>query len=101
MKATDIAMKAAQLVGGDRHDDHGDMLPSCQSVAALWNGYLLARVVTGKPRALNAEDVANMMELFKVSRRLNGRANPDDYVDGAGYASMAGEIRFRSREPTL
>lgn len=95
MKATDIATKAASLVGGDRHEDHGDMLTNCHSIASVWNGYLLARVVNGKSRALSAEDVANMMELLKVARRLSGRANADDYVDGCGYSAMAGEIRFR------
>lgn len=97
MKATEIAKKAADLIGGDRHEDHGDLLTNCQSIAAVWNGYLLARVVQNKSRVLDAEDVAAMMELMKVARRLSGRTNPDDYVDGAGYAAIAGEIRFRSR----
>lgn len=101
MKATEIASKAADLVGGDRAADHGDALTNYQSVAAIWNGYLLARMVTDKPRALSAEDAANMMELLKIARRLSGRANVDDYIDGAGYAALAGEIRFRMRSPQL
>jgi hypothetical protein len=39
------------------------------------------------------------MELLKVGRRLCGSFNPDDYIDGAGYAAVAGEIgaaRLRS-----
>jgi hypothetical protein len=32
-----------------------------------------------------------MMELLKIARRKLGVLNPDDYVDGAGYAAVAFE----------
>ena len=32
-----------------------------------------------------------MMELLKIARRKLGVFNPDDYVDGAGYAAVAFE----------
>lgn len=92
MKATAILMDAHKLVGGDREGSHGDKTVNHLAIAAIWNGYLLARTHSGKPPSLTALDVANMMEALKIARRLNGRHNDDDYVDGAGYAACAGEI---------
>jgi hypothetical protein len=34
-----------------------------------------------------------MMECLKIARRYTGDFNPDDYVDGAGYSAVAGEVR--------
>ena len=33
-----------------------------------------------------------MMALLKVARTKLGNLNKDDYVDGAGYLAIAGEI---------
>lgn len=90
MKAGEIANKAAELVGGDRERTHGNKLKNHAAIAAMWNGYLAARARPNDP--LDALDVANMMEALKIARRCNGSHNPDDYIDGAGYASVAGEI---------
>jgi len=91
MKAHQIAETAASLVSGDRERTHGNKTDNHQRIAAVWNGILLA---AGKqPRhALNAHDVANLMEGMKIARRYAGSFNVDDYVDGAGYAAVAGEI---------
>lgn len=95
-RAADLAREAAELVVGDRNAAYGDMVVNHQAIAAIWNGYLLARIVSGKPMELSAEDVVNMMESLKIARRLNGAYKRDNYVDGAGYAALAGEIRSRS-----
>lgn len=92
MKAPDILTTAAKLVGGDRERSHGGKATNFASIAAVWNGYLLARGTNGKSYMLSGEDVANMMELMKIARRLSGSFNIDDYIDGAGYAACAGEI---------
>ncbi len=42
---------------------------------------------------LDAHDVANLMEGMKIARRYSGSFNVDDYIDGAGYAAVAGEIK--------
>ncbi len=91
MKAADIAFKAADLVGGERAHVHGDKVINHDKIAAVWNGILFA---AGKVPAvpLDGHDVACMMEGLKIARRYLGRFNPDDYVDGAGYAACAGEI---------
>ena len=92
MKAVEIATRAAELVGGDRASAHGDMLENHRKIASVWNGILAA---AGKAPAapLNAHDVANLMEGLKIARRYSGAYNIDDYVDGSGYAALAGEIR--------
>jgi hypothetical protein len=92
VKAAELLLQAHDLVANDRAATHGDKLTNHLALAAIWNGYLLARTVSGRPDQLSAEDVANMMELLKIGRRLNGDFNPDDYIDGAGYAGVAGEI---------
>lgn len=94
MKAQQIAETAAKLVAGDRENSHGDKLLNHIKIAAVWNGILMA---AGKTPAapLDAHDVANLMEGLKIARRYAGSFNADDYVDGAGYASCAGEIAAR------
>lgn len=98
VKADEILKTATGIVSGDRAASHGDKLANHDCIGALWNGYLRARVLVGRPADLNAEDVANLMELMKVARRLTGSFNVDDYVDGAGYAAVAGECRSRIDE---
>jgi hypothetical protein len=92
--ARSIADDAVTLVSGERSETHGDVVKNHTAIADMWNGYLKARVGI-KEAELDAEDVANMMECLKIARRLNGSFNKDDYVDGAGYAAVAGEIRSR------
>lgn len=83
-----ILAEAARITSGDRAATHGDKTLNHAIIAQLWNAYL--QVV---PRtALRADDVATMMELLKIARRLTGAFNSDDYIDAAGYAGIAGEI---------
>jgi len=91
MKAKEIATQAAVLVSGDRNRSHGDPAANHQAIAEVWNGIIRA---AGKAGAapLDAHDVANLMEGLKIARRYTGAFNIDDYVDGAGYAAVAGEI---------
>lgn len=91
MNAKEIADKAGELVGGERASQHGDKVENHARIAAIWNGILVA---AGKPTAtpLDAHDVANLMEGLKIARRYLGLFNFDDYIDGAGYAAVAGEI---------
>lgn len=88
MNAREIAEKAAQLVSVDREATHGDKVKNHENIARIWNGYLFDRLSA----PLSALDAANMMELLKIARRKLGAHNLDDYIDGAGYAAVAGEI---------
>jgi len=102
--AAEICADAVALVGGDRQVTHGDKTINFQNTADIWNAIIRAKSRrSGWPMTpndavwLDALDVANMLEAFKIARRYSGSHNIDDYVDGAGYAGCAGEIA--SREP--
>lgn len=84
MKAGDICRTAAALVGGDRNHQHGDAAVNHANIAALWGAYL------GVP--VSPHQAAMMMALLKIARTKAGAVNPDDYIDLAGYAGVAGEI---------
>jgi len=102
MDAKAICDAASALVSGDRQVTHGDKTINFKNTAALWTAILEAKArKAGWPvlhidgstsMPLDALDVANMMEAFKIARRYSGSHNIDDYVDGAGYAGCAGEI---------
>jgi hypothetical protein len=92
MNAAEIAAKASDLVGGDRAKQHGDKFDNFNKIAAIWNGTLSAAGV-GISRPLDAHDVCNLMEAMKIARRYTGAFNVDDYIDGAGYAACAGEVK--------
>lgn len=91
MNASDICTKAGELVSGDRAATHGDKLQNHLNIATFWNAYLGPKLQPGR-EWITALDVANMMELLKIARRITGGHNIDDYIDGAGYAACAGEI---------
>lgn len=89
LTAEQVAMKAAELVSGERQRTHGDKRANHACIAAVWNGILEARQISGRHDPLDAHDVANLMEGLKIARRYTGSFNPDDYIDGAGYAAVA------------
>ncbi len=84
MKAQETLKTAASLISGDRARKHGDAQENHDNIARLWSAYL------GKN--LDAHDVACMMVLLKIARTQTGAINPDNYVDMAGYAAIAGEL---------
>ena len=97
IEAASICATASTLVGGDRATTHGDNSINFANIAAMWNAIIEAKArslgaCTNLVVRLDAHDVANMLEAFKIARRYSGAFNLDDYVDGAGYAGCAGEI---------
>lgn len=90
MEAVEILNTAANLVGGDRAKTHGDKYLNHTKIARLWNAYLINQL--GAAINIDATDVAQMMILLKIARTQSGGThNPDNYVDAAGYAGVAGE----------
>lgn len=89
MQAKEVLTTAASLIGGDRAEQHGDMGHVHIAIATLWVGYFYAK---GDEVVITPTDVANMMELLKIARRLCGEYNADDYIDAAGYAAIAAEL---------
>ena len=88
--AAAICLQAAGLVSGDRAALHGDLTRTHENIAMLWSAWLALRRNLNTP--LDAHDVAIMMGLLKMARTQSGAHNPDDYVDQAGYAGIAGDI---------
>jgi hypothetical protein len=91
MKASETLETAASLISGDRKEKHGDMFHSHNLIAKFWTAYLGSTI--------NAHDVACLMILLKVARTKCGEINPDDYIDMAGYAAIAGELVERLGRP--
>ncbi len=92
--AFEILTRAAEIVSGDRATTHGPKERNHQNIADHWNAYLSGRL--DKP--LTALDAALMMAELKIARAKFAGYNPDDYVDGAGYFGVAGEIAANGRE---
>jgi hypothetical protein len=86
-------LDAAAVVVGQREGQHGGKSANHAAIAAVWNGILLARAINGGEGELQGSDVANLMEGLKIARRYSGGFNADDYLDGAGYAACAYEVR--------
>lgn len=95
MDASTICKTAAELIGGDRQVKHGDKAINFRNTALIWNAIIEAKAQQDGLHwelQLDALDVANMLEAFKIARRYSGSHNLDDYIDGAGYAGCAGEV---------
>jgi hypothetical protein len=99
-QASSICETAAALVSGERAKQYGDALVCLQAIAELWNAIIVVKY-RAMPLApsLTALDVANMLEALKIARRYGGIHNLDNYVDGAGYAALAGEIAETMHKP--
>lgn len=97
MKATEICLEAANIVGGDRAKTHGNALSNYRTIAALWTCYLKNAGIVSPNDSLSATDAALMMVLLKVARTQGGAHNHDDFLDIAGYGALAGEIASSER----
>ena len=87
MKRKEILDTAAKCVLGDREQDYGSPESNFALIAKFWTDYLNVPHVK-----LDAQNVADMMILMKISRCRNGGGTGDSYVDIAGYAACGGEI---------
>ena len=83
-RSSELLKKASELVNGDRQVDYGDKLINHVNIANLWSAYININI--------SPHDVAVMMCLLKISRSTMGDFNLDDYVDGAAYMAIAGEM---------
>lgn len=91
MKRGEILQKATDLITGDRQEQHGDASSTYAVIGALWGAYLLAREYQ-PGESIHPFDVLQMMSLLKIGRASLNPANPDNYIDNAGYTGLAGEI---------
>lgn len=94
--ASDILDIASKLVSGDRAVQHGDKMVNFRNTARMWEAHLWDKLKPGE--RITPEDAAMMMVLFKIARTKSGTYNPDDYIDGAGYLGIAGEIAAATQQ---
>jgi len=85
MKAAETLHVAADIIGGDRAQTHGDLAKNMKMISGLWSTYL------GYP--VCPRDTAIMMALLKAARLKTGSASDDHFIDMAGYAAIAGEVK--------
>ena len=90
MKKEEILQRASELVISKREETHGDAFKNHAQIADLWSVFLDDKL---KPmKEITPGDVAVMMCLLKISRSTMGDFNIDDFVDGAAYMAIAGEM---------
>jgi len=83
-KASIILDTASNLLkerGKQRDSEEGE-----RSMAATVKAFNALKGTT-----LSEVDGWQFMELLKISRSCQGGHQPDDYIDGAAYAALAGE----------
>jgi len=79
-----ITIEAGDLITGDRSETHGPVDQNFKNIGALWGGYL--------DREVSPLDVGNMLALLKIARTKTNPGHKDNYVDGAGYLGLNGEL---------
>jgi hypothetical protein len=89
MNRTEILETAVSHITVDRAATHGDAEDSFASIAQVWQWWLDKRPAHSD---LNAFDVAMMMSLLKHARAAGNPRHDDNFVDGAGYLAIAGEL---------
>ena len=81
-------------IQNDRQSDYGDAGESFDNIADFWNVYL-SRKIGVNVFDLDRIDVANMLELMKMSRFAYNRKY-DSALDKASYADFA--LKFMNEE---
>jgi hypothetical protein len=87
---TTIADKARDIVYGDREKTYGHPSKNLKVVADLWSAYLSTQV--------NAQDVCNLMILFKVARLRNDPEHEDSKVDIIGYTLLMERLKENEKK---
>ena len=81
-----MADTAVDIVTHDRNAQYGEPEDNFAVIAALWTGYLSAKWFKGNMGEIDAADVARMMELMKMARRMTAKVpKADSYIDAIGY----------------
>lgn len=82
--------EAARLTAGDRNAAYGAPYDNLTHMANMVSAYVSGKY--GLPVDLNAEDMAWIMVLAKISRTV-ASFKDDNYIDSAAYSAIAGECR--------
>ena len=84
---------AISLTGGDRDRTYGPPINNLTDCAELWNAYIRTKQRATDNLQLDAEDVAWMMVLVKMTRSFQAGYHADNYTDATAYSAIAGECR--------
>jgi len=72
-------------IRNERKQLHGEAESNFQMVADVWSAYTGAKITR--------EDVGFMMSMLKACRHKGGdKHNLDNFVDGANYIALAGDM---------
>lgn len=94
--AAQMLREAAGLIDGHRNNEHGNRHLNFDNIASTWTGYLKPILAPGA--ALTSEHVGWMLAMMKACRAQNGLYNRDDYVDGAAYIALAGDVAAYNKD---
>lgn len=83
-----VLKEAHAIIYGDREKTYGHPAKNLNTIASMWNSYLLARGNEDGGVEINAKDVAALMMLVKVARFANDPTHRDNLVDICGYAAL-------------
>ncbi len=90
---TDILTEAGQVIYGDREKTYGDPGKNIRVIADYWVAYLHSIGWSHDGKALDYDDVCNMMVLLKIARLSNTPMHRDSLVDACGYLALAERIQ--------
>jgi len=88
MNARDYLNEARATIQ-DRGLDYGHPSDNMQRTAALWSSYL--------EMPINDYQVAMCLALVKIARSME-TAKPDNYIDGAAYFAIAGQLHTEEND---
>jgi len=94
MNRSEILSEANACITKDRAATHGNAEDNFTAIARGWEWWLMMR----KVGPLNSFDVAMMMTIFKIARAASNKGHADNFIDGAGYFALAGEIATKPAE---
>lgn len=80
-----ILDEAKEIIYGDREKTYGHPSVNLDNIAKFWSVYL--------KKDVNAQDVATMMVLLKVSRLMNNPDHYDSLLDGLAYFALVDRIK--------
>jgi hypothetical protein len=84
-----VLKEAHKIIYGDREKTYGKPSKNLETIAKMWNAYLVASGVAQEGEGiLVAKDVAAMMILLKTARLANNLDHRDSIVDICGYAAL-------------
>lgn len=83
MNRIQILESAAKLIDGDRKEAYGDIKEAYSRLAEVWTVLL--------ENAITPTQVLLCLCAMKLLRAEH-RGAPDDFIDLAGYAALAGEL---------